>query len=45
MSGDFSFLKGNINTIILCSLYGKDGKSGDKYGYEIAKGNKGTHGQ
>ena len=37
MSGDFSFLKGNINTIILCSLYGKDGKSGDKYGYEIAK--------
>lgn len=37
MSGDFSFLKGNINTIILCSLYGRDGKSGDKYGYEIAK--------
>lgn len=37
MSGDFSFLKGNINTIILCSLYGKDGKNGDKYGYEIAR--------
>ncbi len=37
MSGDFSFLKGNINTIILCALYDKDGKSGDKYGYEIAK--------
>lgn len=37
MSGDFSFLKGNINTIILCSLYDKDPKSGDKYGYEIAK--------
>lgn len=37
MNGDFSFLKGNINTIILCSLYSKDGKSGDKYGYEIAK--------
>ena len=37
MSGDFSFLKGNINTIILCALYGRDGKSGDKYGYEIAK--------
>lgn len=37
MNGDFSFLKGNINTIILCSLYDKDGKSGDKYGYEIAK--------
>lgn len=37
MSGDFSFLKGNIYTIILCSLYGTDGKSGDKYGYEIAK--------
>lgn len=37
MSGDFSFLKGNINTIILCALYGRDGNSGDKYGYEIAK--------
>lgn len=37
MNGDFSFLKGNIYTIILCSLYGKDGESGDKYGYEIAK--------
>lgn len=37
MNGDFSFLKGNIYTIILCSLYGKDGASGDKYGYEIAK--------
>ncbi len=37
MNGDFSFLKGNINTIILCSLYDKDGKNGDKYGYEIAK--------
>lgn len=32
MSGDFSFLKGNIETIILCSLY-----NGNKYGYEIAK--------
>lgn len=32
MSGDFTFLKGNIETIILCSLY-----NGDKYGYEIAK--------
>ena len=31
-SGDFTFLKGNIETIILCSLY-KD----DKYGYEIAR--------
>jgi len=37
MNGDFSFLKGNIYTIILCSLYGKDGEKGDKYGYEIAK--------
>ncbi len=32
MSGDFTFLKGNIETIILCSLY-----NGNKYGYEIAK--------
>lgn len=32
MSGDFTFLKGNIETIILCSLYNTD-----KYGYEIAK--------
>lgn len=32
MSGDFTFLKGNIETIILCSLYNRD-----KYGYEIAK--------
>ena len=32
MSGDFTFLKGNIETIILCSLY-----TNDKYGYEIAK--------
>lgn len=31
-SGDFTFLKGNIETIILCSLYKED-----KYGYEIAK--------
>ena len=30
--GDFTFLKGNIETIILCSLY-----NNDKYGYEIAK--------
>ena len=37
MSGDFSFLKGNINTIILCSLYGTAETKGDKYGYEIAK--------
>lgn len=36
-SGDFSFLKGNIYTIILCSLYGKDEQSGGKYGYEIAR--------
>jgi|GEM_PF-199342 len=32
MAGDFTFLKGNIDTIILCSLF-----NGDKYGYEIAK--------
>lgn len=32
MAGDFGFLKGNIETIILNALY-----SGDKYGYEIAK--------
>lgn len=32
MSGDFTFLKGNIETIILCSLYNTA-----KYGYEIAK--------
>lgn len=32
MSGDFTFLKGNIETIILCSLYNEN-----KYGYEIAK--------
>ena len=32
MSGDFTFLKGNIETIILCSLYNEH-----KYGYEIAK--------
>lgn len=32
MTGDFTFLKGNIEPIILNSLY-----SGDKYGYEIAK--------
>ena len=32
MSGDFTFLKGNIETIILCSLYNRD-----KYGNEIAK--------
>ena len=31
-SGDFTFLKGNIETIILCALYKED-----KYGYEIAK--------
>ena len=31
-SGDFTFLKGNIETIILCSLYKED-----KYGYEIAR--------
>ncbi len=36
-SGDFSFLKGNIYTIILCSLYSNDKQSGDKYGYEIAR--------
>ena len=32
MSGDFTFLKGNIETIILCALYKEP-----KYGYEIAK--------
>ncbi len=32
MSGDFTFLKGNIETIILCALYNQD-----MYGYEIAK--------
>ena len=32
MSGDFTLLKGHIETIILCSLY-----NNDKYGYEIAK--------
>ena len=32
MAGDFTFLKGNIETIILCSLYNKD-----MYGYELAK--------
>ncbi len=32
MGGDFTFLKGNVETIILCSLYNQD-----KYGYEIAK--------
>lgn len=32
MAGDFTFLKGNIETIILCALF-----NGDKYGYEIAK--------
>lgn len=32
MSADFAFLKGNIETIILCSLYNKD-----MYGYELAK--------
>ena len=32
MSGDFTFLKGNIETIILCALYNEN-----KYGYEIAK--------
>ena len=37
MSGDFTFLKGNIETIILCSLYNRD-----KYGYEIAKDIKDT---
>lgn len=37
MSEEFSFLKGSIDTIMLCALYDKDGKSGDKYGYEIAK--------
>ena len=32
MSGDFTFLKGNIETIILCALY-----NNDKYGYEIVR--------
>lgn len=32
MSADFTFLKGNIETIILCALYNKD-----MYGYELAK--------
>ena len=32
MSGDFTFLKGNIETIILCALYKEP-----TYGYEIAK--------
>ena len=32
MSADFTFLKGNIETIILCALYNKD-----MYGYEIAR--------
>lgn len=32
MSGDFTFMKGNIDIIILCSLC-----DNDKYGYEIAK--------
>ncbi len=32
MSGDFTFLKGNIETIIMCALYNKD-----MYGYELAK--------
>ena len=32
MAGDFTFLKGNVETIILSALYG-----GDKYGYEIAR--------
>ena len=32
MSGDFTFLKGNIETIILCALY-----KGPTYGYEIAR--------
>ena len=31
-TGDFTFLKGNIETIILCSLYKED-----KYGYEISR--------
>ena len=30
MVGNFDFLKGNIETIILNALYG-----GDKYGYDI----------
>lgn len=32
MSGDFTFLKGNIETIILCALYKEP-----TYGYEIAR--------
>lgn len=32
MNADFTFLKGNIETIILCALYNKD-----MYGYELAK--------
>ena len=32
MGGDFTFLKGNIETIILCALYKEP-----TYGYEIAK--------
>lgn len=32
MSGDFTFMKGNIDIIILCAL-----SDTDKYGYEIAK--------
>lgn len=36
-SRDFSFLKGNIYTIILCSLYGNGEQNEGKYGYEIAR--------
>ena len=32
MVGNFDFLKGNIETIILNALYG-----GDKYGYDITR--------
>ena len=32
MVGNFNFLKGNIETIILNALYG-----GDKYGYDITR--------
>lgn len=32
MSGNFTFMKGNIDIIILCALF-----DADKYGYEIAK--------
>ena len=32
MGADFTFLKGNIETIILSALY-----ENDKYGYELAK--------